>query len=411
MNICIVTENYIRGGLNTFLWSLIDGWPSCKDEFTIIVNQEFPSPENLFFDCKKKVNIIYYSNQSTRLTNNIVKKYDQKNSTLMSRLMMRLHFLLINYFLFYFFVVLDIARFRNSNYDRLLVVNGGHPGGLNCRSAILGWKFSGKKPLGVLSFHNYFIKPALVKRILNFPSDFMLSRSISTLVSVSHDCLNSLSNEYLFRSVSKKVIYNGIPNPKISNASISLNKISNKRYCIMLASFEPRKGHNYLLTAFSYVVESFPNLELHMYGDGNSHDYERIIDTIRKLKLDNHAFLHYFKDNIMESVRNSDLLLVPSQSYESFGLSIIEAMSLGVPVIATNVGGMPEVLGASLASESTINPGILCDKDNPVEFGDAVLSVLSDSRLASDMGLAGRHRFIEMFQNTKMSIQYQSLFL
>ena len=61
MNICIVTENYIRGGLNTFLWSLIDGWPNCNDEFTIIVNQEFPSPENLFFDCKKKVNIIYYS--------------------------------------------------------------------------------------------------------------------------------------------------------------------------------------------------------------------------------------------------------------------------------------------------------------------------------------------------------------
>ena len=410
MNICIVTENYIRGGVDTFLWSLIDGWPNSNDKFTIIVNQESLISEKFRLDLNKNVRILYYSNHSTRFTNKLTRQQGENSFKLSSRLSKKLQALWLNQVFFYFLVLSDALRFKNSHYDRLLVVNGGHPGGLSCRSAILGWKFSGKRPLSVLSFHNYFIKPRLTKRIMNFPSEFMLSRSISTLVSVSNDCLNSLVNEKLFKSVNKQVIYNGIPNPELGQEVILPEKSSSNFHCIMMGSFEARKGHHYLLTAFSFVLDSLPNAKLHMYGDGNPQEYKNLVALIQRLKLDDNAFLHNFNSNIMEDLRFSDALLVPSQSYESFGLSIIEAMSFGVPVVATNVGGIPEVLGFYGGSESKTKPGILCERDDPAQFGKAVVSVLTNTKLANEMGQAGRERFLEMFQNTKMSRQYYSLF-
>jgi glycosyltransferase involved in cell wall biosynthesis len=411
VNICIVTEIYLKGGINTFLVSLVNGWPNDEDKFTIHLNQEFPSPEDLLSKTTKNVDLVFYKNQSTRLTQKLAMKQNDKHFGHLSWFFMKIYFLLVNYIFFPIYVIIDIIKFKFSSYDRLLVVNGGHPGGLNCRSAILGWKFSGKRPLSVLSFHSYFSTQGLVRKILDFPIDFLLSRSIYMLISVSHGCLESLGNQYSFRSVPKKVIHNGILNPVIPTQLVNLKESSNSRYCIMLGTLEPHKGHKYLLLAFKHVAKALPDIELHMYGDGSVHDHETITNEINNLKLQNRAFLHSFRKDITGLIYRSSVLLVPSQSHESFGITMIEAMSLGVPIVATNVGGIPEVLGSNIGFQSPKKAGIVCDKDDPIQFGNAILLVLSDRKMAYEMGLAGRKRFVEKFTNIKMSQQYYSTLL
>ena len=95
-------------------------------------------------------------------------------------------------------------------------------------------------------------------------------------------------------------------------------------------------------------------------------------------------------------------MVVPSQEYESFGLTIIEAMAFGVPVVVTNVGGMPEVLKDS-------NAGYVCSKDDPLEFADAIKSILSNPLLASELGKNSRLAFESRFMATKMTNSYRKL--
>ena len=68
MRICIVTESYIRGGIDTFLISLINGWPVDKDEFTIYINSEHLGTEYIAKRIDKSIEIITYKNFTTRIS-------------------------------------------------------------------------------------------------------------------------------------------------------------------------------------------------------------------------------------------------------------------------------------------------------------------------------------------------------
>jgi glycosyltransferase involved in cell wall biosynthesis len=197
-------------------------------------------------------------------------------------------------------------------------------------------------------------------------------------------------------------IYNGIEDPvhlwKTFSAT-SDNKLPHKQYCLMLATYEARKGHYYLLQAFRNVVKNFQNVQLQIYGHGLPQEKKQVADEIVRLNLENNVSLGDFMPQTDVLLRGASVLVVPSQAYESFGLTIIEAMAFGVPVVTTDVGGMPEVLGDSKA-------GYVCSKDDPLEFATAIKNILGNSTLASEVGRNGRLAFEKRFTATTMALQY-----
>jgi glycosyltransferase involved in cell wall biosynthesis len=86
----------------------------------------------------------------------------------------------------------------------------------------------------------------------------------------------------------------------------------------------------------------------------------------------------------------AEVAIVPSL-YEGFSLPAIEAMSCGVPVVATTGGALPEVVGTSGET------GLLVEPNNPEALVDAIRSLLDDPGLRERLGAAGRQRVIERF--------------
>ena len=406
MKICFFTENYHKGGLDTFLINLFNAWPDSKDELTLVCNSTHPGLETITKKTVRQIKINRYNRVFTS-------KISQGRSSLIFsqsfpvRAFFGLTYRLLQYPILFPWYLLTMALFfRRSDFDRLMVVNGGYPASLLCRCAAIAWRLSGKRPLATFNFHNSTTAPPWYYSFPEHLIDLAVIRSAAQIVSVSKDCLGSLSNRKAFLGCTKLLyIYNGIEDPRlISKVAKGDGGIQSatERYCLMLATYEPRKGHAYLLQAFKIVVKDFPDVRLQIYGYGTPHEKQRVFDEVQRLALENNVSLHGFTPNTTLLVANASVLVVPSQAYESFGLTIIEAMAFGIPVVTTNVGGMPEVLADSHA-------GYVCSKNDPISFADAIKNILGNPSLASQLGRNGRQAFEQRFTAGMMAYHYWKL--
>src|SRR5262249_30255147 len=106
--------------------------------------------------------------------------------------------------------------------------------------------------------------------------------------------------------------------------------------------------------------------------------------------------------NIIDYLSIADLLFLPSES-ESFGLSALEAMACEVPVIATRVGGLPEVV---LDGET----GVLIELGDTRTMAESAVEILSDERKKREMGARGRAWAVDQFNTEKVIPQYEQLY-
>ena len=401
MKLCIYSENYQRGGIDTFLTSLLSAWPVESDEIYIFMNSENSFIPELIRRVNRPLRIIKYKNQVTNQTNRSVNLFSIPKARFF-RLLINRFSELINVALFPLLVLSTYFKLKRLNVDALLVVNGGYPGGLNCRAASIAGRILLSKNGVVFSFHNYAVKSKLIRRIIEAPIDFLVSRSAKTFVSVSKSCLDSMNNRFFLRSCrSRKVIFNGIKDPGISQIKReSSNKEESQIYCVVIGTLEPRKGHDFLLDAFKFVLNSKPDVFLYIVGTGSDQDKARIVNRIRYLGIEDNVFLRGYIEDINELIRSTSAVLVPSQSYESFGITIIEAMAMGVPVVATDVGGIPEVLGSNIG-------GIICPRNDTKAFGLAIIKFLENREFADKVGQEGRLRFEQKFTSREMALHYR----
>jgi glycosyltransferase involved in cell wall biosynthesis len=100
-----------------------------------------------------------------------------------------------------------------------------------------------------------------------------------------------------------------------------------------------------------------------------------------------------YRERAADFVSGMDVLAVPSR-YEGFGLVAVEAMLASVPVVASSVGGLPEVLG---------DAGVLVPPDDPEALADALISLAERPDLRADLGLRGAERARSRFGHERMS--------
>lgn len=155
----------------------------------------------------------------------------------------------------------------------------------------------------------------------------------------------------------------------------------------IVAQLIPRKGHRFLLQAMPELRRQFPQLHLIVFGKGSAE--ADIREVIRSLELESCVHLAGFRDDLPRILPCLDLLVHPALM-EGLGVSLLQAASAGVPIVAARAGGIPEAVRDGLN-------GLLVPPGNVEALGQAVARVLGDTELAQRLGEAGQELIAREF--------------
>ena len=154
-----------------------------------------------------------------------------------------------------------------------------------------------------------------------------------------------------------------------------------------------------LLEAFALIAKELPEATLEIFGDGPERSSLEALAA--KLGVAEATTFHGYVARAIDAARFS-ICIVPSER-ESFGMTALEAMSYGIPVVATRVGGLPEVIADG-------ETGILVPSNDASALATAALTLLRDKTRAARMGEAGRLHATRVFTEEKMQHAWNRLF-
>ena len=179
-------------------------------------------------------------------------------------------------------------------------------------------------------------------------------------------------------------------------------KMPTKR-AIFVGRLHPQKGIDWLLETCPHWMPQLPDWELYLVGKGaeqHVQQYEKIRDSLGDLKNRIH-FLGWRAD-IAELLADSDLLLLPSR-WEGMPNVLLQAMSCELPVLATNVEGVVEILGVNLAEPQTVDFG------DTEKFYANLLGFANNVGFATEIGQRNRKRVQDAFSLEEMVRSYEKL--
>lgn len=403
MRIILFIENIQHGGLDTFCSTLLNAWPNSDDTFVVVCNASHPGREVLCSEVKRPYDFVAHEIPLSWMLSRQMFGWLPLSLRKISQPFFRILLFPMQY--------LALRRlFQHLDGDALLVVNGGFPGGESCRIANIAWADIAdpeRARRNIHNFHNFAVMPRIGFGWYENRIDRLLSRAAEKLISVSQCCAESLHIRPSFRE-SKAIgyIYNGIEvsgvidKVALPDLRRELN-IGDAPLCLILANYEPRKGHRFLFEAFALVADALPAAHLVACGGGSQEEREAVEAARCELAPAANIHLLGFVPGGPQLIDQVDVVAISSQSFESFGLTAVEAMVRGVPVVATRVGGLPEVVG------DTGEGGYVVDPNDVIGFAEHLVRLLKEPRLRSELGALGRQRAETFFSARRMAEEYR----
>ena len=166
-------------------------------------------------------------------------------------------------------------------------------------------------------------------------------KGVSRLITVSESLGRHMADSG-FDSAQISVVPNGVP----CVAEIPDHAQPTKRWTLgTLALFRPRKGTEVLLETLRYLRDEGLDVELRAVGGFETDEYERSLrQRARDLGVDDLIEWVGFQREVNEQLRQMDLFILPSLFGEGLPMVVLEAMAMGIPVVATDVEGVPEAI-------------------------------------------------------------------
>ena len=231
--------------------------------------------------------------------------------------------------------------------------------------------------------------------------DIRLLNTFQAVVAVSE----SLKSESIERGVRAHLIhhvYSGIDydsfqqNPDVAAIRRALGLSPGDFVLINLARLWPEKGQTFLLKALRDVVSKDPRAKLVVVGKGPL--LPELTAEAASLGLTGHVVWAGFPDRLPDLIRSADLQVHPSV-YEGLPMALLSGMAAGLPVIATDVGGVSEIV----VNEET---GLLIPSKSPEHLAKAILSLMGDPARARSLGDAAR---ATMFRKHRVQVTIRKL--
>jgi glycosyltransferase involved in cell wall biosynthesis len=212
-------------------------------------------------------------------------------------------------------------------------------------------------------------------------------RAADKVIAVSNYVAEDAINRFGVKPWSVSVVPNPVDTDKFYPDACVLEKLSSLADCptiLYVGGASPIKGVCYLLHAMRYLVSEKPNLRLLFVCGGN--DKLKLTQLAERFGVGNYCvFLGRIPHDDMPKVYAASTVVVVPSLYESFSRTILEAMACGKPVVATKVGGIPELV---VDNET----GLLVEPRNAPGLAAAILRILENPQKAREMGSSGRER-------------------
>ncbi|GEA16569.1 glycosyl transferase family 1 [Moorella sp. E308F] len=220
-------------------------------------------------------------------------------------------------------------------------------------------------------------------------------------VSISQEVANTVRDIY-GQGINTPLIYNGIPTTRFVSKARRNNAKSEKDVVLLhIGRFAPQKNHKLLIEAFALAVKEYTTMQLWLVGDG---PLRRAVERlVKERELEEKVFFLGIRDDVPELLADSDVFILPSD-WEGVPLTVLEAMAADKPVIATAVGGVPELVEDGVT-------GILVPPCNSYALAQGILRLVKNTDLRQRMGKAAQKRALERFDITRTAREYEALYL
>jgi len=296
---------------------------------------------------------------------------------------------------------------RRREIDLLHINNGGYPGAVSCASAVFAGRMAGIRRI-VYVVNNLAVPYSSVLRWPDYLFDRLVVRFVTRFITGSAFAAGELRRVLGVPCNKVLNIPNGVSESERSAAPEAAHHgLTAARSLLVLvtAVLEKRKGHVYLLRALELMrgrgMSPLPLVVL--VGDGKEApalqryvETEGLVDAVRF--VGNKA-----RPDYLTLLKSSDVVALPSISHEDFPNVVIEAMSLGKPVIASRVAGIPEQVDDG-------RTGFIVAPRDVAGLADALQCLLEDRDLRRSMGSAGREKFCKEYRTPMAVGRYRALF-
>ena len=243
----------------------------------------------------------------------------------------------------------------------------------------------------------------LVDRVLNRYTDVFVANSIAVR-NFYLNCEKIIPQRFF-------TIYNGV---KLEAYRLTIDKESKRRelripwdaqVLCTVGRMAKQKGYPFLIKALTQILPRFPSIRLLIVGgsgvarESNEREVRQLVQT---LGLEQAVHFLGWREDVGTLLNASDIFVLPSL-WEGFGLTLVEAMSAGKPVVATRVDAIPEVVADG-------ETGILVPPAEHEALAEAIMALLANPDRAAMMGRAGQRRVSEMFSVDRMIREFEALY-
>lgn len=285
-------------------------------------------------------------------------------------------------------------------YRKIDILHAHNPGTL--LYGLLAAKWAGT-PAIINTEHGFASQLSLKTRL----KDRLLYQYVDRITTVSEKLKNDLISTFGIENRKVQTLRNGISSAKIEEEpSVSRKKIGMSEDHLnigIIARLVPVKNHRMIFEAFHIVRTQNPAVRLWVVGSGDLKT--ELEKQARMLGIQHDVVFMGSRTDVPVILNALDLFVLCSFS-EGLSITLLEAMSAGLPIVATNVGGNSEVIEHGKS-------GLLVESDQSEDLAESILKLIVNKDLAQKMGLAASHRFAEQFSidcmTQKMDKLYRSL--
>lgn len=230
------------------------------------------------------------------------------------------------------------------------------------------------------------------------------ARVSDAVVGVSGACAADLEQTLRLRHGAVRVVPNGVPVPRGDRTKVraELGLGDADRLLVAVGNLYPVKGHIVLLRALALLVEHGKASGLTVAVAGRGGEEAALREFARQAGIEANVRLLGYRDDAGDILAGADIYAMPSLS-EGLPLALLEAMAVGLPVIASRVGGIPEV---AIDGENAL----LVPPGDPAALGSAIERLIGDRALCARLGRAARQTAERDYTLDAMLDRYEAIY-